>query len=150
MPDTLDPATARPLPAADRPDALVLDGPGAPCLQGVQCTDCGAFAFPPTRFCARCSSRAVERRRLGRQATLHTWTTVFQDPGPSFVGEKPYTIVTVDLPEGVRVVSTLSGGTDPAMLHPGLPLALDVVEVGRDAEGAPLCDFRFRPAPGPG
>jgi len=120
------------------------EGAEAPHLWGTRCKDCAAVDFPPTRHCPRCSSTLLERVPLSRRGELHSWSTVYQDPGPSFIGDKPYTIVTVDLPEGVRVVSTLSTPMRPEALHQGLALELEVLEVGRDGHGAPVYDFRFR------
>jgi uncharacterized OB-fold protein len=115
----------------------------APHLWGIKCRDCGAYDFPPSRHCPRCSSGAVDRVALSRRGTLHVWSTVLQDPGPSFVGEKPYTIVTVELPEGIRVVSTLAGQIEPERLKRGLELELALVQVG-EREGVPVYDFRFK------
>lgn len=117
----------------------------APHLWGAKCRDCGAYDFPPARWCARCSSRNVECVALSRRGKLHVWSTVLQDPGPSFVGEKPYTIVTVELPEGLRVVSTLVGQVDHKRLHRGLELELALLQVG-ERDGMPVYDFRFKVA----
>lgn len=138
------PETGQALLTAGRPAAFAPSGPAGPVLFGSRCRECGAYDFPPGRFCPRCSSRSLEHVELSRTGTLHSWSTVYQDPGPSFVGDKPYTIVTVELPEGVRVVSTLAGSVSPGQLRLGLPLNLTVVTVGEDASGRECYDFRFR------
>ncbi|MCC6382313.1 MAG: OB-fold domain-containing protein [Dehalococcoidia bacterium] len=140
-------APAKPLTTAGRPGAFMLPGAAAPAaLLGGHCRSCGAYDFPRGRFCPRCSAAAMEEVPLSTRGNIHTWSTVYQDPGPSFVGAKPFTIVTVELPEGVRVVSTLSVAMPPEELRVGLPLVLDVVSVGSDADGNDCYDFRFRPA----
>lgn len=138
---------ARALSTAGRPGAFTVASAAAPAgLLGARCRSCGAYDFPGARFCPRCSAAALEAVALSSRGTLHSWSTVYQDPGPSFVGARPFTIVTVELPEGVRVVSTLSVPVPPDQLRVGLPLVLDVVSVGRDADGNDCYDFRFRPA----
>ncbi len=132
--------------ASGRMEAFTLPGgTEPPHLWGGRCADCGAVDFPPARFCSRCSSRRVERVALSRRGVIHVWSTVYQDPGPSFIGEKPFTIVNVELPEGVRVVSTLWKTVPAECFDRGLPVELDVREVAKDEHGAPLYDFRFLP-----
>ena len=87
-------------------------------MTGSRCPACGATFYPPRGVCSRCLSE-LELVQLSTKGVVYTYTVVHQ-AGPGF--ETPYTLVYVDLPEGVRVLGRLDGEPQIGM----------VVELGAD------------------
>ena len=50
-------------------------------LVAPRCADCGTFRLPPTPFCWRCQSAAVDWTELSGRATVYTFTVVNGFPG---------------------------------------------------------------------
>ena len=85
------------------------------------------------------------RGRLGRgerRGTLHSWTVAHHPYHPAFRAELPYTLATVDLAEGVRLVAQLRDA-GPDALRLGLKL-----RVGFEPAGEGLVLPVLRPASG--
>lgn len=78
-----------------------------PALLGARCRACQTVRFPAQELCARCQSTDVEPVALSTTGTVHTFTVVHHRP-PGYVGELPYAIGIVELPDGLRVASTLT------------------------------------------
>jgi uncharacterized OB-fold protein len=76
---------------------------GAPFLVGSHCKSCGATHFPRRLICFECRSTELQEQLLSRRAIVYSWTTV----RVSSSRPTPYTVGYVDLPEGVRVFTTL-------------------------------------------
>ena len=102
----------------------------AEALRGSRCTTCGALRFPYRDLCAACQSEAVEAVALSTEGTVHTFTIVRAAP-PGYLGEFPYAFGVVELPEGLRVTTTLTADD------------LDAIAIG-DA-----CSFETIELPGP-
>ena len=96
-----------------------------------QCPDCGAFRHYPRAVCPACYSMEVEWVEMRGEATVHTWTTCYHAFHPAYKRDLPVTYVTVDLPEGPRLVGRLRDG-DGITLKVGLPVKLGVEQI--DAE----------------
>ncbi len=88
------------------------------------CADCGRARHYPRPLCEACHSFAVEWFEASGAATVHSWTVAHHPFHPAFREELPYTLVTADLAEGVRIVAQLRGA-GPEALRPGLPLRVD-------------------------
>ncbi len=73
------------------------------------CSACGKIRHYPRMLCDACYSDAVTwvpSRALGK---IHSWTVAHHAFHPSFAAELPYTLVTVDLEEGVRALGRWRG-----------------------------------------
>jgi uncharacterized OB-fold protein len=90
-----------------------------------QCADCETFRHYPRPVCPNCYSMEVKWRDMQGQGTVHTWTTSYHAFNPAFKKDLPTTYVTVDLPEGPRMVGRLCN-SDPADLVIGKPVKLSV------------------------
>ena len=128
-------------------DGLIAGTADAPQLIGSRCRSCGVVAFPRQTSCARCTSRDVEERLLGRRGTLWTWTIqCFPPKAPPYAGAaddfEPYGVGYVELPGEVRVEAWLTE-SDPAALRIGMPMEL--VLVPAPGHGGALT-FAFGPA----
>jgi len=107
-----------------------------------RCTDCGAWRHPPRVMCARCGSERWQWTPTSGRGRLYTWTVTHQALVPAFADDVSYAVAVVQLEEGVRLVTAVTG-TAPAALEIGMPLEVAFVEA---AEGVGLHHFRSRPA----
>lgn len=84
-----------------------------------RCRECGAWAHPPRPMCPSCRSFQREWVRSTGRGTVHSWVTYLESPHPSF--KAPYSVVLVDLEEGVRLVSNVVG-MKPEDIAIGMPV----------------------------
>ena len=118
-------------------------------LVGTRCSGCGTHYFPKSISCRnpRCESKTVERAVFGRQGQLFRYTVQSYRPPALFRMEpwEPYAIGLVELPEGLRVMSMLTGvGLDA--LEIGMPLELVVKPLYRDEAGHDVLTYAYAPA----
>lgn len=95
-----------------------------------RCSGCGQLRHYPRPMCPACHSLACSWVALGGAGQLHSWTVLHQSGlGPSGLAEVhtdlPWTLLTVDMAEGVRLLGLLQGER-PAELRPGLTLRAGV------------------------
>ena len=79
------------------------------------CAACGKVRHYPRSICPHCYAmehRWIEAKGTG---TVHSWTIAHHAFHPGFKGELPYTLVTVDLAEGVRMQAQLKGAEASAL-----------------------------------
>lgn len=77
------------------------------------CSACGKTRHYPRLLCDHCYSDAVTWKPASGCGTIHSWTVTHHAFHPAFAPELPYTLVTVDLEEGVRALGRWRG--DAAM-----------------------------------
>jgi uncharacterized OB-fold protein len=95
------------------------------------CAACGKVRHYPRPVCPECYAmehRWVEAKGTGK---VHSWTVSHHAFHPGFKPELPYTLVTVDLDEGVRMQAQLRGG-DAGALKLGLPVVVAFEQASRD------------------
>jgi uncharacterized OB-fold protein len=112
-------------------------------LIGSQCQSCGAVAFPKRVTCHRCRSDDMQEIPLSQRGRLASFTVAWAAPE----GFKPPVILGyIDLPEGVRLFSMLTG-CKPAReaLPPGQEMELVFEEIRQDKDGNQIVAFKFRP-----
>jgi uncharacterized OB-fold protein len=84
-----------------------------PRLLGSRCPACEEVFFPRRLVCAKCLHEGTEDTELSTQGVIHTWTychvPLFGKKDAEVAG---YGVAQVDLPEGPRVQSILSGARD--------------------------------------
>jgi uncharacterized OB-fold protein len=114
-----------------------------PVLLGGRCTVCGRVLFPRADTCAYCASEDPEPIELSGCGTLWAWTAVTAPP-PGYLGEVPYGIGVVELPEGVRVIGRLTE-SDPSALAAGQQMELRTVVLGRTPEDEEVLTYAFAP-----
>jgi uncharacterized OB-fold protein len=112
-------------------------------LVGRRCLSCGKVSFPAKPACPECFTGEQRKIPLSRRGTLHTFTVSYMGP-PGI--DKPYAIGFVDLPEGIRLFSLLTG-CEPfhEVLEVGMEMEMVVEPVLRDGEGNPIVGYKFRP-----
>jgi uncharacterized OB-fold protein len=116
--------------------ALGQDSQGHPVLRGARCNSCGTAFFPAAEICPSCGAEDIAASDMPRTGVLYSFTTVQAGPAK---WRKPMRLGYVDLPNGVRVFSHLSGDG----LAIGQTLELATAELADDADG-PLIGFIFR------
>lgn len=101
---------------------------GALVLQ--RCAACGHVRHYPQVLCPVCHSFETEHVTATGRGAVHSWTVCHHAFAPDVADEVPYTLVTVDMEEGVRVLGRLEG---EVTLRIGLPVTLrfDPTDGGR-------------------
>jgi uncharacterized protein len=124
---------ARPVPPANELSRPYWEAAAQGRLVIQACAQCGTRRHYPRLLCTRCFSKAVQWQTASGQGTLHSWTVSHHAFHPSFKAELPYTLVTVDLEEGVRALGRWVGPTELAI---GMP-----VHGQFEAQSAPSSGF---------
>jgi uncharacterized OB-fold protein len=96
-------------------------------LVAPRCAGCGTFRLPPTPFCWRCQSAAVNWTELSGRASVYTYTVVDGYPGLPDITLVP---AVVDLPDapGARLVTNIVG-VHPADIAIGTELTVDFHQI---------------------
>jgi uncharacterized OB-fold protein len=121
-----------------------------PYLIGSQCRACGEVFFPSRTCCRHCSSEDMKKRVLSRTANLYSFTAVKVKP-PHFIGEVPYLVGVVQLPEGERIRTLLTGcGLDSLEIGMEMELVIESVgkatkPIGKIETGTEVLGWKFRP-----
>lgn len=111
---------------APHPSALTQpywDGAAQGELRIQHCAACGNPRHYPRHICDACHSFDVTWKPASGRGTVHSWTVAHHAFHPGFKDDLPYTLVVVDLPEGVRALGRFSEPTGRG-LYIGLPVRL--------------------------
>lgn len=122
-------------PTVTLDDRFFWEGVAAGELRIQRCARCGHLQHPPTPMCPACHS--VDRSWVvspGR-GTIASWLVSRHPTEPD---AEPRIVVLVDLEEGVRLVSNLTGA-DPDDVADGQAVEVVFAEV----DGVPLHQFRL-------
>lgn len=76
------------------------------CMQ--KCVDCGYIRWPPTMFCPKCHSKETEWTVLTGKGKVYTYTVFNYVYHPAFAQDVPYTIASIELDEGPRIMSRIA------------------------------------------
>jgi uncharacterized OB-fold protein len=106
------------------------------------CDECGAAIFYPRAVCPTCLSERLSVAVSRGAGVVYSFTTHYRPGHPSFGDDVPYTVVLVDLAEGVRVLADIVDCA-PDEVAVGMP-----VRVVFDDVTGELTLPRFRPAAG--
>ncbi len=118
------------LPIPTRESQPYWDSLKAGVLRLQRCTDCGHVRHYPRPVCPACFSMACDWVDAAGTGTVHSWTLSHHAFHPSFKRHLPQTFVTVDLPEGVRLLAPLRG--DSADLAVGRAVRIDIEALNED------------------
>lgn len=97
-------------------------------LRFQRCADCGTWRHIPRDMCAKCGSFKWEWALSSGKGKVFSWTTATQPMMPQFAEHVPYSPVLVELDEGVRMVSWLTG-VKPDELRLGMPVEVAFEDV---------------------
>ena len=92
-------------------------------LRFQRCQQCGTWRHPPRPMCNSCHSLQWEWAATQGKGKVYCWTTVYQALDPAFAQAVPYAAVVVELDEGPRLTTWVTG-ISPDDLHIGMPVEL--------------------------
>jgi uncharacterized OB-fold protein len=105
-------------PAIGRDNAFFWEGVEARELRIQKCGGCGVLRHPPAPLCARCGSTDQGYVVASGRGVVYSHVEHHYPPLPGVA--LPHTVLLVELEEGVRVISELAAGADPAAVRIGL------------------------------
>ncbi len=123
------------------PNLFREDAVAGPALLAANCQACSRLHFPATEACPWCGGESCSQREVGRLGRLHLWTVVTTAP-PGYHGPVPYGFGTVEIDEGLRVVTRLCE-SDPAKLMQRQRLRLVLESVGHDQDGTEIMTWAY-------
>lgn len=134
--------TPRP-PISPSPDALPFwEGARRRELMLPWCDRCAAHFFYPRTACPVCGSRDVDWRPASGRGHVHAFTIQPASRLPGFADAGPFVTIVVELEEGPRMMSLLTGvEADAEHVRCEMPVVVDFLEVD-DGNVLPV----FRPA----
>jgi uncharacterized protein len=131
------PAPRRSSPIVTDDSAVFWEAAAEQRLVAQRCGDCGRLRHPPRPMCPQCNSLSIEVLELSGRGTLYSYSVLHHPQHPAF--DYPVLAALVDLDEGVRLVSSLTG-VEPADIRIGMPLEVDF-----EAREGGTCVPVFRP-----
>ncbi len=100
---------ARPLPESTVDSLPYWNGLREHRLRLQQCAACGKVRHYPRPLCAECYASEITWIEALGEGVVHSWTVAHHAFHPAFKADLPYVLVTVDLPQGVRMLAPLRG-----------------------------------------
>lgn len=128
----------KPMPVATEISAPFWEGLKARRLLIQQCNACAHWVFYPRRHCPQCLAHDLAWREVPGTATLYSFTLTRIPTLPDFADEMPQKLAVVELAEGVRINTTLTGLAEDE-IHVGMALQPVFAEV--DGKGNRLLRF---------
>lgn len=128
--------------AVGRDNAFFWEGVDAGELRVQRCEGCGVLRQPPQPLCDRCGSTEQGFVVSSGRGTVYSHVTHHYPPLPGV--QLPHTVLLVELEEGVRVVSELAPGEDPAAVAIGAPVRVAFEQVPGANRTLPV--FRIDPS----
>lgn len=96
--------TSKPAPHPSPLTQPYWDGAATGKLRIQHCAACGKARHYPRYICDACHSFETEWKDSSGRGTVHSWTIAHHAFHPGFKDELPYTLVVVELEEGVRAL----------------------------------------------
>jgi uncharacterized protein len=118
------PPPRRPAPLLTDDNAFFWEAAIEGQLVAQRCHGCGRLRHPPRPMCPHCHSLEFEVAPLSGRGSLYSYAILYHPQHPAF--DYPLIAALVDLEEGIRLVSNLSG-VETADIEIGMEL-----EVGFD------------------
>jgi uncharacterized OB-fold protein len=120
--------SARPVPEHDAASAPFWEAAARHELLAQRCSACRRFRHPPRPVCPACGTFEHSFEPVSGRATVWSWVVVHPPVLPAFAEKAPYTVVVVELPEGVRMIGNLLDVPDD-QIHEGLEVVVDFDDV---------------------
>lgn len=102
-------ANAKPVPVPSEESKPYWEAARRRELKLQRCLDCGAFRFPPSVLCPECSSRSAEWAAVSGRGKVYSYVVFHRAYHPAFAGDLPYAVACVELEEGPRLLSNITG-----------------------------------------
>ena len=119
---------------------------GRPHLLVSECKNCGELFFPVAseRICANCQNEEFNVIPLGLYGEIYSFSVVMVRPPEFYKGEVPYALGTIEMPEGIRIVSLLTR-CDFDSLKVGMNVELVLEPLYVNEEGEEVICYKFKP-----
>ncbi|WP_030762722.1 bifunctional MaoC family dehydratase N-terminal/OB-fold nucleic acid binding domain-containing protein [Streptomyces sp. NRRL F-2664] len=124
-------ATLRPRPVVNRDNQGFWDGVRDHRLLIQRCTSCATLRFPWLPGCNSCAGSDWDTVEASGAGTVFSYVVMHHPPFPAF--DPPYAVALVELAEGVRMISNITG-VPYDKVRIGLPVQLEFLRVDDDLE----------------
>ncbi len=114
-------APARPIPVVTPEMAPFWEAAKRQQLVVQRCVACGTLRFPAREVCSRCLSRDVAWTPVSGRGEVFSKVVMHLANHPAFAAMAPYAVVVVQLEEGARIMSNVTGCA-PADVRIGMPV----------------------------
>lgn len=121
----------RPRPVINRDNQGFWDGVRDHKLLIQRCTACATLRFPWLPGCNACASPDWDTVEASGSATVFSYVVMHHPPFPAF--DPPYAVALVELAEGVRMVSNITG-VPHDKVRIGLPVQLEFLRVDEELQ----------------
>jgi len=92
------------------------------------CNDCQANIFFPKKVCPECWSQNLSWIPASGKGTVYTFSVMLDMVEPKFMGDLPYVLAMVDLPEGIRMTTRIVN-CDPETIEIGMPVEVTFEDI---------------------
>ena len=113
-----------------------------------ECQSCGQLSHPPLPACPRCHRTDLGWRQASGTGTVYTCTVVRHPTHFAFADQIPYVIALVELAEGPRLLTGITG-VPPEDVRAGMPVHA-VFRAVTDTVTLPYFEPDSQPPPLPG
>lgn len=96
-----------------------------------RCNSCSNWIFYPREQCPVCFSQDLGWAPVSGRGRVYAFTIVHQPGNPAFGADAPYVFATIQLDEGVRMVSNVVG-IDPHAVKVDMPVVATYDDVSPD------------------
>ena len=118
---------AKPLPAINDLNRPFWEGAKQHKLLIQKCRDCGHLMLPPLPNCPDCLSTELEWVKSAGRGQVFSFITYHQAWLAGFREDLPYNVAIIELNEGVRFISNVTG--PPESLSVGMPVSVTFDDV---------------------
>jgi uncharacterized OB-fold protein len=126
--------------------------PQEPQLIGNRCQSCGHYFFPKVTTCRNplCKkTKPLEKVLFSSKGKLVAYTVNHYPPPPPYHAPDPFVpfgVVSVELPEGIRVGGQVPKDVDLNSLKVGMEMEMVIDILYEDDQGNEVMSWKFRPA----
>lgn len=125
------PSARRPRPVVNRDNEGFWEGVATHQLLVQRCDPCGTPRFPWLPGCNACGSQEWTPFASAGRGTVYSYVVMHHPVFPAF--DPPYAVALVELDEGVRIVSNITG-VPCEKVRVGMPVALEFLRVDDELE----------------
>ena len=125
------PGYSKPLPKLRGEEHIYFNRAAEQELVYQECRRCGTHISYPRVVCPHCFAAELDVVPSTGTGTVHSFTTLYRPGAAAFRADVPYTIVLVDLDEGVRVLADLVT-SDHEAVQVGMPVSVVFDRVSDD------------------
>jgi len=120
----------RPVPDPDPASTPFWEAAARHELRVQRCSACGTWRHPPRPLCPSCHSFEHTFEQVSGRARVWSWVVAHPPVLPAFSENAPYSVVVVELEEGVRMIGNLLDVPNDEIAE-----GMDVVVAFEDVQG---------------